>query len=254
MRCISSCTTCRISARRARRQVRTINTRAATVRNAQMMAVCTATWVARHSAGRLATELITPTAGLAKPNTPPGALTCTLPRWLTGSQRWSLKCSSEQTAIRAEDSASPTAPLRTTSDGAGRRHVPPGRAQERQRETDRRGEDDYPDAVFHSDPSPVVEVRQYRFRQAGIHRFLLRRRLLGRLQLPVISAISAKDQDQHQDCPERTLSSPHRSRWAQQSDDAQQAQRRAVVARGAATPPPGPEGNLMLICFYAHYD
>ncbi len=85
-----------------------------------MMAVCTATWVARHSAGRLATELITPTAGLAKPSTPPGALTCTLPRWLTGSQRWSLKCSSEHTAIRAEDSASPTAPLRTTSDGAGR--------------------------------------------------------------------------------------------------------------------------------------
>ena len=48
-------------------------------RSAQLIAACTAPWVACHSAGGLATEWITPTAGLAKPVWPPGALTCAIP-------------------------------------------------------------------------------------------------------------------------------------------------------------------------------
>jgi hypothetical protein len=40
-------------------------------------------------------------------------------RWLTGSQRRSLKCDSEQMATAAEDSASAMPPPRTTCDGAG---------------------------------------------------------------------------------------------------------------------------------------
>jgi len=61
--------------------------KAATARSAQTIAVWTAAWAARHSTGMPATELSTPTAGLAKPNGPPGALRCRLARWPGGSQR-----------------------------------------------------------------------------------------------------------------------------------------------------------------------
>src|SRR5215469_10362555 len=116
---ISSCTICRIPARRARRQVRTIKAKAVTARSAQAIAVWTAAWAARHSTGRPTTELSTPTAGLVIPKKPLGALRCRLPRWSGASQRRSLKCNSEQMATTAADSATAMAPLRTTNDGDG---------------------------------------------------------------------------------------------------------------------------------------
>jgi AcrR family transcriptional regulator len=117
---ISSRTSCRISARRALRQVTATTRKAASARNAQPIAVCTDIWVARNSAGRPVTELTAATIGLANPSRPPpGALRCAAVRWPGGSQRRSLKCSSEQMDTTAAENASASAPLRMTSDAAG---------------------------------------------------------------------------------------------------------------------------------------
>src|SRR5947207_7874295 len=116
---ISSRTICLMSARRARRQVRATTKRAARATNAQAMAAWTDTWVARNSAGTPATELTAATIGLAKLNRPPGGLRCATARWSGGSQRRSLKCSSEQALAVAAENPRAMAALRIITEGAG---------------------------------------------------------------------------------------------------------------------------------------
>ena len=116
---ISSRTICLMSARRARRQARATTKRAARATQPQAMAAWTDTWAARNSAGTPATELTAATIGLAKLNGPPGALRCAAARWSGGSQRRSLKCSSEQTVAVAADNPRAMAALRIITEGAG---------------------------------------------------------------------------------------------------------------------------------------
>jgi hypothetical protein len=118
---ISSRTICRMSARRARRQVTAATKKPASARKAQTMAVWTDTWAARNSTGTAASEFTTVTIGLAKLKMPPGAVRCAVERSPGASQRRSLKCSSEQTVTATAENPSAMAPLRMITEGAGAR-------------------------------------------------------------------------------------------------------------------------------------